>query len=284
MNDHDISISALINWIGESLLFFKGLIQLLFNKIIRNPLLTIVLVAIGSTLGFMLGSDEKSETIGGITCTYTELHRKTYGEMIKSLNESVLQHQSNLTAELLHISSEAANSLKWLKATNVAGASLEEDLNPEKLPFYITYAVDDIRFCKEINAGLLTYLQQCDYNKTRRMIRLQAAKEKAGYLDHQIAQLDSIKRGLVEYFRTGRSSNTEPVEVKPEQLYKQSIDLFNEKQAQEWSLVLDNSVEIIYEHVPKLKVTPSDKYKKASIGFMGGLILALMLGLAKKYD
>lgn len=251
--------------------------------IITHMVYVLLFMGVLGGIGYFTGKDGKKEYEAGITCVYNELHKKSYGEMILLLNSYVTGNETGNIVSALRIDEKIAASITHIQALNIVGSPLHEDMSMEKLPFYIRYTTSDPSSYQIINMSLIKYLQDCDYNLARRKIRIDNAQERIAYLNHQLASLDSLKAGYTGYFEKGRTSNSEPADIKAENLYKESEALFTGKQDQQWTLHFDNSVEIVYQQLPVIKFTPATHMRNALLGALAGFILAMCFVFVKDF-
>ena len=276
IND-EIKISDALLYLKRGIKSVVLLIGFIKNVLIKNLILLLLVLICFGIVGFFSGHDKTEHYEAGITCTYNDLHKKSYGEMIVILNDYLKDHQYEYVAKSLGITNLEAQSILSIKAQNVTGGALQEDFSQEKLPFYIKYIILNPTYASKINSGIMYYLQNCSYNTVRRNIRVNNAHQKIAFLAHQLNQMDSIKLAYYNYFEKGRNGSSEPIDLKVDNLFKESEVLFNNKQDAEWVIHFDNSVETIYEVMPiKINISATH-YKNMALSLICGFIVFIIL-------
>lgn len=235
-------------------------------------MLFILMTIAGYSVGrFMTGTKPPIfET--GQALTFNELHKKTYGEMVVLLNVYIEQQQVNRLEEVLQISEPAARSMLYVKALNVAGSPLHEDYSMEKLPFYIKTGLNDTGYFREINRGMLSYLQNNTYSSSRRKVKIENATQKINYITHQLNILDSLKRNYGSALLQNGQGGLARIDLNPERIFREADSLFNASQDANWVLKIDDSVELLYEQAPVSIFQPDHGKRNATLGALSGLL------------
>ncbi|MFA6261326.1 MAG: hypothetical protein WC760_07660 [Bacteroidia bacterium] len=264
---------------------FSSLISIVvagIGLIRRKILLFILLVLAGGVAGWYVTHKQEPYYESGITCTFNDLHKKTYGEMIVLLNTYIQQGQTDVLKEELQVTQEAAQSLIYIHAANILGSPLQDDFTTERLPFYLKIGQRQPEYAQEIHEGILRYLQANSYSASRRKVSLENAWNKINYVNQQICMLDSIKRAYRYALLQDKLSGIQQVEIHPERVFKESDSLFNVMQEANWVLKIDNSVEKIYEQRPTQIITPVQTTRNATLGAGAGILLFLCIALFSK--
>lgn len=269
----DLSLTDFARYIRTTLKYFYILFLGLFQTLFRHALVIISVVLIVGAAGYFTGQPASQHYEGRMTCLHNALHKKMYGEMIDLLNTLVHNRQTADIAQLLTIDEAVASQILSVSATNIAGSKLSEDLSTEKLPFYLSFTMQSPVHHSALSAGLIYYLQHNQYNEAHRKITLDHAADKIKFLDHQLGILDSMKHAYMHYMANGRNVSSEPVDLKMSDLFKESRDLFQQRQDNEWTSRYDNSVEVIYTSAPLIIQSPSTQWKR-------GILAALAAGIA----
>ena len=87
--------------------------------------------------------------------TYNYLHKKFYGEQIVDLQDLIRHNKTKEVASLLNISEDAVEHLISVKAVNVYGKPLHEDLTDVKLPFYLELELRDEAYFKQLRKWIV---------------------------------------------------------------------------------------------------------------------------------
>lgn len=264
---------------------YRGLISIILiivGIIRRRWLLFIVLMMGGGGLGLYLTEKQEPYYEAGLTCTFNDLHKKTFGEMIVLLNTYIQQGQTAILTEELQVNEEATRSLIFIRASNILGSPLQDDFTTERLPFYIKIGLHQPEYAEAIQDGILRYLQQNEYSASRRKVSLENAWNKMNYVNQQMGMLDSIKRAYRYALLQDKLSGIQQVEIHPERIFKESDSLFNVLQEANWVLKIDNSVEKIYTQRPTMQVFPDQTKRNATFGASAGILLFLCMAFFNK--
>jgi hypothetical protein len=256
MKNDQVTLRDLALYLKSFLRFISETISYILKILKKYALYFILAILVGGIAGYWKYKNQPVYYEGGITCVYSELHKKIYGEMILTLDKYIKDDADAMVAKLLNIDPETARNLKEIKALNIAGKPLHEDVTMEKLPFYIKYQTTDPANAQKINSGLLNYLRSGEFNRSRKEVRLSNAENKIQFIDKQLTILDSIKRNFYNYHQLSKNADQTNSMMKFDvaELFKESERLFNLKQDAEWVLRFDDSVEMIDESLPTSKV------------------------------
>jgi hypothetical protein len=134
---------------------------------------------------------------GQQTLVYNTLHKKVYGEWIQAIDDLIQRKEYAVLVQKLQLSEADIRMLRSIKATNIAGSPLHEDITEAKLPFYITYVYSGNGKGQQdavFQRGILNYLNRhpsavnsVEKLRSKRQLRM-------SYLERQLGLLDSIRR------------------------------------------------------------------------------------------
>jgi len=188
-----------------------------------------ILIVTALFLGYNI---KKSNTYhASFTIVYEELVRKVYGDRLEKLN-NLLQNNKFKAQALLKISQPALATLNEINATNILGDDLTMDMNTDKIPFVVTIRVSDTGYIKEIQDGVISYLETGnEYLIEKRRLKRAEIESELNFITEQLAMMDTFKRKY-----NAASSSTQSEKTSPEattgggSIYQLSYELYKKKQ------------------------------------------------------
>jgi hypothetical protein len=190
--DDELSFQDFKNQIRQLRKFLQGLLLVAGRSIKRYYLLLILLLAGVAALGYY--QYKNSRVFEARTSyVYIELQKKMYGEMIDKLQEMILSGSRQRLAEALHLSPEQANSIVALRAENIYGAKLSEDVTEEKKLFYINVMATNDKVFDTLQYALENYLNNNILVKETLSRKRKIMEQKVAYLESALSMLDSLK-------------------------------------------------------------------------------------------
>ncbi len=177
---------------------------------------------------FIFMNMKKSNTYkASFTVMYEELVRKVYGDRLSKLN-LLLEDNPEKARNMLGLSQKQMNSLKRIEATNILGENLTKDLNVDRIPFIVNIYLNDTNNVKEIQEGILNYLENANsYLIGKRKLKMKEIEDEIAFIDRQLRMMDSLKQKFQVGTITTGGSNTNTSEGS---LYSLSYELYKKKQ------------------------------------------------------
>lgn len=154
---------------------------------------------------------------------YHELHKKTFGEMIDKMAGLISKGDYKTVAGHLGITEQLAAGILDLRAVNLFGSKLSEDITTEKTPFYIIATTRSKSVLDSLNHAIPHYLNNNTYlvskNKRKNDIIAQEIERNLT----ELAMLDSLKQKLPEILMADNGSSRSGID--PVTLFQQTISI-----------------------------------------------------------
>lgn len=190
--DDELSFGDFKQQLQQLRLFLRGLFRLTFRNVRRYWALLLLLLIGCAALGHY--KYKQSKVFEARTSyIYTELHKKTYGEMIDKLQEMIRVGSYNRLSDALQLSSEQARAVVGLRAENIFGAKLSEDITEDKKQFYITVIATNNTVFDTLQQALENYLNNNPQVKKKTAWKRKVLLQKIAYEEAELAMLDSLK-------------------------------------------------------------------------------------------
>lgn len=161
--------------------------------------------------------------------------------LFQNINRHLDEGDGAVIATQLHISPETVKQLLSLKIESVR----RDEVNNanERDRFLITVNVFDQGILPELQAGILTYLEENEYVKARTEQTRKTSKEMLAALEKEIADIEAFKKRLIngEFFQSAKGN----VMFDPTTVNSKIIELTEKKLTVQNSLELGNSVYVI---------------------------------------
>lgn len=262
--------------------FLQGIINTLNILVNRWKLITLYIVfflSIGIGLFFVI----KPYYLSELTITSKLLSNDQCASIIDKLEILCKEKNATVIAERLNISLNQAQNLKYLEFKNFNDKleELYEDSIAIGVPFKIEASVYDNSILNDLQIGIVQYLENNPFAVKRKNIKRESLDNLTNKVQDEITELDSLKQ-LVNKSIIPRATGTgiilgEPID--PLSIYKEAIDLYEEKLKMQEQIALIENIEIIEEftnfakhHRPKLWI---NLLIAGIIGFLFGAGVAL---------
>jgi len=180
--------------------FTSGLISF-FKKVFRfaitsikeyfGTFLFVCVLTAGIGLFCWYNSKEFYEAV--MVCTFREMNKKDYGEMIHNLDLLIKNHSYEALAKNLDIPVQDAQNIISIEGKNMVGSMLYEDITPDKSPMYFDVKATNNKIFTGLQPALLNYI-----NAGSLFINNKAKEDsidinnKLQYLNNNISAADSI--------------------------------------------------------------------------------------------
>jgi hypothetical protein len=221
----------------------------------------------------------------GMLIQYSDLSKKTYGELIKNLSSLALSRStSRLAAELKVPESGVANIIR-IEAVGIDDKPLESDTSKVlNLPIKIVFFLANDVLHDSLERGMLNYLNNNPYSfNTKR-------SQEAAYIDHlkfiekELNQLDSLKRNYNEFLGSSKINSTYfNNSFDPAKIYKHSNELMVQKQfITNWLNTRNKSVTLIDGLKPPVSSFSLSLKTTVMLGLLIGLLLGLLAAFIKE--
>lgn len=211
-----------------------------------------------------------------LTSSYSDRLTESLDRLIKEDNDSILAERLNLTAiEAKQISEIEIESVK---------KEVSDTKDNESSTFIITVSVKQKSLLPKLQNGLISYLRNNEYVKTRVRQREEMYKTLIEKLDQEIQSLDSLKSRLFQG-KPVYSKSSEMLLVDPTNIYSKIIELTQQRIGYKNALELFNSIQLIEGFTP-FKKPASPKLSVAlvvgfALGFFGAIGLLTLKQLLK---
>lgn len=211
-----------------------------------------------------------------LTSSYSDRLTESLDRLIKEKNDSILANRLNLTTE----------EAKKVGKIEIESVKKETGTNKdnESSTFIVTVSVLNSSLLPKLQNGLIEYLRNNQYVKTRVRQREEMYKTLIEKLDQEIQSLDSLKARLF----SGKplySKSSEMMLVDPTNIYSKIIELTQQRINYKNALELFNSIQLIEGFTP-FKKPASPKLSVAlvvgfALGFFGAIGLLTLKQLLK---
>ncbi|MDR3681794.1 MAG: hypothetical protein P4L41_17630 [Flavipsychrobacter sp.] len=200
-----------ISFVAGFSAFAKKVLYYLLSSVRSGIAIFIVILVATSSIGLWHWYNTKPYYEAQMACTFNDLTKKAYGEMIHNLDILVKDHSYNNLAVLLNISPTDAHNIISIEGKNMAGSMLYEDITPNRdlEPFYIDVKTNDNKLLVVLQPVLINYLNTASPLSVRRQKTNSAAiQHKMAYFKTAMRRTDSI---ISEYRVRINKTNTPTV-------------------------------------------------------------------------
>lgn len=270
-----INKEEVIESIKDFMGFLKKLLVYILGSVKRFFVLAILIIAIIIGIGYYHNQRAPSFYSSTMVCTYNYLHKKVYGEMLHRLNYLVENQSYAALTNELNIPVETAKKIVGIKARNIAGSPLHEDITEDKLPLYFTVIVTDKDLFPVLQEAIVDYLNtSIPFRQKRIQLELERYNEKIDFLNATLQQIDSV---IYEY-----RNNLDSFQGKGDtisglfgfvRLLQLKEDLKNRKLSDQKMMQLQMSIEVIYGFAPT-------DYPNIKTSYSLGKIILLAIAVA----
>ncbi|MBL7704075.1 MAG: hypothetical protein JNM21_00880 [Taibaiella sp.] len=175
------------------------------------------------------------------TYVYNCLHKKVYGDWILALDQLLQQRQYNLLAAQLAIPKDAVLQLHSIKASNIAGSPLSDDITEAKLPFYVSCQYNSNGEAGQsvaLQKAITSYLNHQPRAKMAMKKVIEGRLQRIAYLEKQLEILDTLKRNilpesaassgtLTEVFALNDKYQQELIELRSQSPIVDAVEIFD---------------------------------------------------------
>lgn len=195
-----------------------------------------------------------------LTESYSDRLTENLNRLIKEKNDSILAFRLGLTPE-------EANDITTIDIESVKKEAGSAE-KAESATFIITVEIKNRSLLPKLQSGLINYLRNNEFVKTRVRQREQTYRLLISKLDEEIQSLDSLKDRLFQG-KPVYAKSSEMMLVDPTNIYSKIIELNRQQIDYKNSLELFNSIQLIEGFTPfKKPASP-----KLSIMLLAGFAL-----------
>jgi hypothetical protein len=190
------------------------------------------------------------------TVAYEDLTRKVYGDRLEKLNILAKREDYKTLKYLLKINDKTAKAVSRIEGTNVLGQPLVDDMNTDKIPFVITLTVTDSSVVRDLEEGILNFLETGNaFLTARKKIREKELANELSFINGQLDMIDSYQKQLQQAIANNKSaSTTQPPTSNSSMgsLYEYSYNLYKKRQELIYKQSMPNNLQVIDDTlVPK---------------------------------
>jgi hypothetical protein len=237
--DDELSFGDFKNQLTQLRLFLRSTFAIAWRTTKRYAILVIILFAVFAVVGYKQYKDSKLFEAKA-SFIYSELQKKTYGEMLDKVEDMVKAKSYHRVASALAIPVEEARSIISISAQNIYGSKLSEDITERNKIFYVEVSATQSKVFDSLQYSIEYYLNHNVLVKELVAKRSRMLQQKIAYLKTEMVMMDSLKaaytRSLAQssgsVYPTGSSFN-------PVELYEKSEKIVHDITSME-GLVNDN--------------------------------------------
>jgi hypothetical protein len=201
-----IDKSDLTGFLSSFISFLKRIIEYILVSVRENIAIAVtVLLAVGG-VGFFLLKSQRPYYQSEMVCTYSNMTKKAYGEMVHDLDLLVQNKSFHSLAQTLNISEQQAASIISIEPKNIAGSPLYEDVTTDPSPMYFTVKATDKSVFIPLQNALLYYMNNgSPFRQVRDKMELESISNKRSFLHKDMAMVDSIVISYSNFLKRTKS-------------------------------------------------------------------------------
>lgn len=305
-SEEEIDLSKLFVSIGRGIgRFFKGLFRLFFlfvDTFFSNFRTIVALIAVGGLLGLIYFYTARPYYESHMTLGSDYYKGELLDNSIQNLNAVCAEGNAPVLATLLKIPVAKAEKIRKITVSPIISQNYRalldlysrDEKDSKKLDSLLVYndqsnfqlnvEVYDTTALKGLDTTLVNYIRQNDYvNKRIQVDRLNLAnlREK---LSRESGNLDTLKKNLASSLRTGTEAGRNGANnvilgersVNPIDVYKEDLNIYNQRQEVERLLALNSEIEIIEKFIPYAEPQSGTLLKNVAKGTLLGVIFSLL--------
>lgn len=208
--------------------FYLAILRFKLNAVKHYWWLMLLGILAGGGYAWSRHQNTKPVYDGTASFTYSELHKKIYGEMVDKLRKLALTESYSALAEQLKITPKQAKTIRDIEAVNVENSPLSEDMTQGRLPFYVKIKLTDRSLADTLLVKLEAWMNAGPQAQKLVETNTQKMREKIQYLDIQLKKLDSMKMAYSIYMQHQHASVNPTVNTfNPMDMYTASEKYFN---------------------------------------------------------
>jgi hypothetical protein len=270
----DVDMLYVLKKIKQNIRSFFGGIAWLISFSIRHflKILIFILFTVGIAIG--LYYMKRGYYASSVTVGHLRVDNDYCKELVNNLGSYVDGKNNALLAQALHIPQEQAREVRKLEYAplNENLARRYSDSSHVLLPFKVNAEVFDRSVLDSLESGILQFLENTDYAQKRKDIDTRLITDAQSRVVAEIGAIDSLK-DIVNQSIIPRGMGTglvygEP--LNPVDVYKRSMELFEQRQKLNQRMSLNNSFEVI--------INFNKSAKRADTSIVVYILLGVIIG------
>lgn len=286
IKEEDIDLKLIFDRILTPFFWLGAQIAATYRSVCRRWIMVTFLALLGAGAGWTYYLITPPTYSATLVLTSKDLGNEFCAGEIKNLNALLRDQSYSRLSEVIKIDEQSAKNLKSIEFENYDEGLLEEDTIASAKPFKVVATVYNNRVFPDIKTGIVNYLENNPYAKTRKEIRKSNLITLQNKFTNEILELDSLKEKLSDNLMP-RGGNGfifgQPID--PLQAHKEAISIFRSELEIKNELALLDNIQVIQDFFPKEK--PDHPKLRSSIalftflGLMLGSLLARFLEMRK---
>ncbi len=208
--------------------------------------------------------------------------RRIFGVQIDTLNKLVAGQRYTEIADKLGIPVEQAQKIVALDSQNIYRAPLIHDSTPKGPPFYVIVDTKERFNLKDIEAGVIKYLNDTPYQKKVSTIAYETSNKELQFWEKRVTEIDDILTRLSSDVNPDMASTNAKVMAS---LLKELR--MAKKQVNKLRNILSfhiNNAELRMGFTPEVKISGSDKKVYYIAGIAAALALTVMWSIIRNIE
>lgn len=253
---------------------FKGFVMAAATSVLkvlaaRWVLISVAVVfcaAVGAYRGYVQETVFESEAIA----TYSLGTKKVYGDMVVKFNGLVQERAIDQVASLLNVDPQVAATIVSVRATNILGDPLEEDVTADKSAFRIILQVNEVTYLDTLETALVYYLDSPEYVQERLLYNDIHGKR---HIKELVAEIDRLEKDRSLVLASGASQESLAA------LAETMASLRAELKEERIHVLFNHNVELMDGFILAHRVKHTDPIGKALIYGFTAFLIAFMIAL-----
>ncbi|HUR10955.1 MAG TPA: hypothetical protein VM012_06280 [Flavitalea sp.] len=230
-SDDYISLSGVKGVIAQILRFFISIADFLFSIFRRNFLWILGGALVGLVTGYLYYTVKQNSYKVSMIVEFTELNRRTFGEIIDQLNTLVLTNSQQKLASVLQVDLQTAKSIGFIDSRNMNDEPLAKDTSTRTGTFKLIVHVNSNSNGDTLQAAIVRYLNNNPYLLHVKESNKKIYEEKLAYINSELARLDSLKAEYNRFLASSKISSTIYNNAfNPAEIYIHSNNLLNQRE------------------------------------------------------
>lgn len=193
-------------FLSSFLRFIKGIFAYTLAAVRQNMAIAILALVLVLAAAFYFWKSQKSYYEAEMVCTYSNMTKKAYGEMVHNLDLLIQNKSYHALASTLNIPEDQAASIISIEAKNIAGSPLYEDVTTDGSPMYFTVKATDRNVFVPLQEALVYYMNHgSPFRQVRDKMELESISNKRNFLQKDMAMVDSIVISYSKFLKRTKS-------------------------------------------------------------------------------
>lgn len=272
----EIDLGPVLNAIRD---FFRavGEALVLAGKAIKFYLIRLVFVVIIALLiGYGIYKIQNPVYYSSMVVTSQYLSPEYYHHIISEMDLLIKDRNFEVLADKLNIPDTTAEEFQSIYYLPLV---VEGDTIKEHNPFRVVVASHDGRIFNELTDPLAHFLENNEFVRHRKQIRIQQLESAIATLDGEIEQLDSLKKVMEKSLLNPNISSagiTLSESPDPVSVYEQKMEMFNSKQYNVSQLAQKENIQVVHPFTIRTKADKPDLLLTLFTSFWMGLIVGII--------